>query len=451
MRKNPYFSWVYHFGRFWITFSYRYIFYRRVEIRGRENFRFDEPLIIAPNHQNALMDDLAMVTSLKQQPFYVARADLFHAKWIVWLFKVMHMMPIYRIRDGYETLEKDQEVFNRCGEIISAGNTLVIFPEGNHNAQRFFRPLKKGLARIAFQTEDRHDFTLGLKIIPTGLDFSNYDNVRGRLTVSYGTPITITDLKEVYRADPQRAMKELNRRITVNIEPHMIEIPWLDIYDSVMDLRRIYGRRFRELRNLPGKTLFNQFDADKEMIRLIAAVRESDPDGIALLNTRITEYRELIKKYNFRHHIPAHAPYSFWYLLLNTICLAIGFPFHIYSLINNYHLFRIPAWLSRHTFKDPQFRATIAYISSMAVLVPLFYILQTLVIGLIFNTWWIWLLYLMSLLPSGVYMLHYMFWNRKWRSRIRWTWHVSRRNPEILRIAELYREIHGQMDKWTLR
>ena len=448
MRKNPYFSWIYHYGRFWIRFSYRYLFYRRVEIRGRENFKPDEPLIFAPNHQNALMDDLAMVTTLKQQPFFVARADLFNAKWIVWFFKLAHMMPIWRIRDGYENLAKDQEVFDRCGEIISQGNTLSIFPEGNHNAQRFLRPLKKGMARIAFQTEDRHDFKLGLKVIPTGLDFSHYDNVRGTLTVSYGTPVTITDLKDLYRSDPQAALKELNRRIRVNLLPHMIDIPWLDLHDSVMFLRVMYGARFRELRKLPGKTLFDKFEGDKEMIRMIANLRESDPDGMALMNQRVTEYQALLKKNNYRDHIPANAPYSIGYLLFNTLWLGLGMPIHIYALINNYLLFRIPAWLSRHTFKDPQFRATIAYVSSMAILMPLFYGIQTLIIGLIFRTWWIWLVYLLTLLPSGIFMLHYMFENRKWRSRIRWAWKFRRKDKDVLRMAELRKLIHEQLDNW---
>jgi hypothetical protein len=37
-------------------------------------------------------------------------------------------------------------------------------------------------------------------------------------------PITITDLKDLYRSEPQKAMRELNKRIR-HIEPHMIEIP----------------------------------------------------------------------------------------------------------------------------------------------------------------------------------------------------------------------------------
>jgi len=446
MKKVENYSIGYDATRLWVNFSFRHIFYRRTEVRGRQKFRSDEPLLFAPNHQNALMDALVFVTTLPQEPIFLARADIFKSRFITRILNFLKMMPVYRIRDGFENLQKNQEVFDRCTEILRTGHSLCMFPEGNHSDKRFFRPLKKGLARIAFEAEDQCDFKLGLKIVPCGIDYSNYENVRGRLTVSYADPITITDLKEVYRSDPQRAMKELNNRIRINIEPHMIEIPWEDIYLMVMDLRMMYGKRFRELKKLPGKTLFDKFEGDKEMIRMIGRLRESHPEEIAGLNGLVMEYWKLLKKYNFRDHTVAHAPYGPLRLIWNTLILAIGFPLHIYSLINNYHLFRVPMWLSRTLFKDPQFRSTGAYVISMIGMMPLSYILQTLIVGLIFKTWWIWVGYFITLLPTAMYMIHYMFENRKWWSRMRFTRMMGKKSADALRMMELRQAIVSKMD-----
>lgn len=450
MKKVEKFSWIYHYGRWWIRFSYRNIFYRRTEVRGLEKFKPDEPIIFAPNHQNALMDALVFVTTIKQQPVFLSRADLFKNKRIARILNFLKMMPVYRIRDGFDTLGKNQEVFDRCSEILRTGHALCLFPEGNHNSQRWFRPLKKGLARIAFEAEDQSDFKLRLKIVPTGIDYSNYDNVRGRLTISYGEPITITDLKELYRSEPQKAMRELNNRIRKNIEPHMIEIPWLEVYDSIMALRLIYGPRYRQLLNLPSKTLFDKFEADKKMIRLLGEKREQDPDSMTCLNDQVNEYMGLLNKHNYRDHTVARAPYNPLKILWNTLWLGLGFPLHLFALITNYHLFRIPLYISRNLFKDPQFRATAAYVISMLVLMPISYFLMTLIIGLIFKSFWVWFPFLLSLLPAGVYMLHYMFENRKWRSKIRFTWFTSRKRPDELRLAKLRKDILEQMDHWVL-
>jgi len=446
MKKVEHYTFGYQFVRYWTSFAFKHIFYRRTDIRGRDKFKPNDPLLFAPNHQNALMDALVFVTTLSQQPIFLARADIFKNKIITRFLNFIKMMPVYRIRDGYENLAKNQEVFDRCTEILRTGHSLCMFPEGNHGDKRFFRPLKKGLARIAFEAENTCDFKLGLKIVPCGVDYSNYENVRGRLTVSYGDPITITDLKDLYHSDPQSALKELNNRIRINIEPHMIEIPWEDIYYMVMDLRVMYGERFRELKNLPGKTLFNKFDADKEMIRMIGRLRESHPEEIAGLNGLVMEYWKLLKKYNFRDHTIANQPYGPLRLIWNTLILAVGFPLHIYSLINNYHLYRIPMMLSRKLFKDPQFWSTGAFVISLLVMLPISYALQTLIVGLIFKTWWIWVGYFITLLPMALYMIHYMFENRKWWSRMRFTRMMGKKDADALRMMELRGEIVNKMD-----
>jgi hypothetical protein len=183
------------------------------------------------------------------------------------------------------------------------------------------------------------------------------------------------------------------------------------------------------------------------MIGRIGEMRESRPELIEEINQLATEYRGLLKKYNFREHIPARGPYSLLRLVWNTLMVGLGFPLHIYSLLNNYHLFRVPAWLSRTLFKDPQFRATGAYVISMAFMMPVCYGLQTLIVGLIFKTWWIWLAYLLTLLPAGLFMLHYMFENRKWRSRIRYMRMLRRNHPDAKRIVELRKAIVDRMDE----
>jgi 1-acyl-sn-glycerol-3-phosphate acyltransferase len=446
MKKVEHFSVGYFIARFWVKISYKYVYYRNVLVRGRNKFKPNDPIIFAPNHQNALMDALVFVTTLRQQPIFLARADIFNSKMITRFLNFIKMMPVYRIRDGYENLGKNTEVFDRCTEILKTGHSLCLFPEGNHNDKRFFRPLKKGLARIAFEAEDQCDFKLGLKIIPTGIDYSSYSNVRGRLTVSYGEPITITDLKDLYRSEPQHAMRELNRRIAVNIEPHMIEIPWEDIYETVMRLRIIYGARFRKRNKMKGLTLFHKFDGDKAMIRKIGALRESNPDAVAGLNSLVTDYWRLIRTMKLRDHTVGSAPYSFMKLFFNTLLLAVGFPLHLYSLINNYHLFRIPDLLAKKLFKDPQFRATGAYVISLMVMMPLFYGIQTLIVALIFKTWWIWVGYLALLLPTGIYMLHYMFEVRKWFARLRYTSMLLRKHPEAVKVLKMRREIVERMD-----
>jgi len=164
----------YQFLRAYIHITLRNLFLKDVEVRGIEKIDPKKPIILAPNHQNALVDALLVATSIKQQPVFLARADIFEKPIIVKILRYLKMLPVYRIRDGFDTLKKNEDIFEQCVNFLGGKNTLILFPEGNHANKRHFRPLKKGLARIAFEAESKNDFNLGLQVIPVGVDYSNY-------------------------------------------------------------------------------------------------------------------------------------------------------------------------------------------------------------------------------------------------------------------------------------
>lgn len=60
----------------YITLVHR-IYYKKVFVQGKENIPANKPVIFAPNHQNALMDALAVISTVNKQPVFLARADMF--------------------------------------------------------------------------------------------------------------------------------------------------------------------------------------------------------------------------------------------------------------------------------------------------------------------------------------------------------------------------------------
>lgn len=434
-----------------MKFSFRKLFYRRFEIRGREKFHWKEPLIFAPNHQNAAMDALIFVTILRQQPVFLSRADLFVNPMIRSILTILKMMPVWRIRDGFRSVPQNEETFKKCAVVLAHRKTLILFPEGNHDDKRRIRPLQKGLARIAFETELESDFKLGLKVVPVGIDYSDYEKVRGRVTVSFGDPIRVADLEPHFRKDPQIAYRELNRIITERIRPHMIDIPWTDVYDTVMDLRTIYGKRFRELLELPGKTLFNKFDADKLLIAMISRIREHEDEALLKIHEKTERYRQLLKKLKLRDHVPGNAPYPLSRMIRDTLLLILGFPLMAAGFVSNFHLVKFPEWVSRNLFKDPQFKATVAYILSFPVMFPIFYALQSLLIWVLFKSWIILLVYMATLLPGAIFIIHYYFWFKKWRARLRFNRMMKQKNADAIEMTSLRKEIIEGMDLLTAK
>jgi len=448
MRPVDKYSPGYAIARGWVQLTLRNIFYRKVQVRGKEHLVKGKPLLIAPNHQNALMDALMVLMAIREQPIFLARADIFKKNFLSRILNWMKIMPVYRIRDGYDSLQKNDEIFEKCANVLGKGRTLIIFPEGNHGDRRTLRMLKKGLARVAFGAEQARDFKLGLQVIPAGVDYSAYEKFRARATVSFGEPINMSDFTDLYQEDAQKGMKALNEKIREGLFPHMMEIPWDDIYQEIMDIRSIYSIRFRKNNHLPGKNLFQKFDADKLLVEKISESLKQQESRVKNICTKVKEYQALITKTKMRDHVIRKPPYGIFNLLVQGFGLLVGYPLYLYGMINNYLIFKVPDVFSRR-MKDKQFLSSIAYVLAFVVMLPIFYLLQTLIIAWVIPWAWAPWAYLITLIPTGLYAIHYAFGFKKWWSRIVFSWKKSKKNPDFLNLIRMRKEIVQELDELT--
>jgi hypothetical protein len=99
----------------------------------------------------------------------------------------MRMMPIYRLRDGRETLSKNEAVFKRCAALFSQREQLLLFPEANHSLRRQVRPLSKGFTRILAQSYEQYP-KLEIAIVPVGMNYQAAAHFPDRVALYFGHP-----------------------------------------------------------------------------------------------------------------------------------------------------------------------------------------------------------------------------------------------------------------------
>jgi 1-acyl-sn-glycerol-3-phosphate acyltransferase len=176
-----------------------WIFYRRIEVKFRERIPGDRPVLLAPNHQNALMDAMAPLLTTSHDPVFLARADIFKKKFVAGILRLFKILPVYRIRDGASELGKNEDVFQEAMDVLLRKKCPVaIMPEGNHGNKRRLRPLVKGIFRVAFQAQEQFGEQPGVVIVPVGIDYSNYSIFRGKLFVQFGEPIEVNKYYSSY-------------------------------------------------------------------------------------------------------------------------------------------------------------------------------------------------------------------------------------------------------------
>ena len=252
-------------------FWHNNVFYRKVIVSGRENINPDHHLIFAPNHQNALMDALAVLFTHKGQPVFLARADIFKRKTIASILYFLKILPVYRIRDGFSSLKGNDEIFLKTIDVFKNKNGLVILPEGDHSGFRRLRQLKKGICRVAFQSDEATGFNLKIKIIPVGLEFSNYSRFRQVLTVVYGKPIEVSEFYDLYKESPERALNELRSKLSQEMKNNMIHIESEEDYEAIDELRSMINGRFSD------DIRFPKFFRDRILINKLNLLKSSDP------------------------------------------------------------------------------------------------------------------------------------------------------------------------------
>lgn len=153
---------------------------------------WDKPLLLLPNHQNALLDPLILAAYLPIKPYFLTRSDVFVHPVLNAILGFFRMLPIYRLRDGRHTLTGNQVIFRRCADLLCESQAILVFPEANHKLERRVRPLSKGFTRILFaaldQCPDQEVF-----LLPVGVNYENAAGFPDSVSFYFGNPIGGSD------------------------------------------------------------------------------------------------------------------------------------------------------------------------------------------------------------------------------------------------------------------
>jgi 1-acyl-sn-glycerol-3-phosphate acyltransferase len=386
-------------------FWHNNVFYRKVIVLGRENINDNDPLIFAPNHQNALMDALAVLFTHKGQPIFLARADIFKRKTIAAILYFLKILPVYRLRDGFSSLKGNDEIFIKTIDVLKNKNGVVILPEGDHAGFRRLRQLKKGICRVAFQSDEATGFSLKIKIIPVCLEFSNYSRFRQVLTVAYGKPIEVSDYYESYKVNPERALNELRSRLSDEMKGIMIHIESEEDYEAIDELRSMINGRFSDDIRIP------KLIRDRILVNKMNQLRSSDPELYRRICSLSLKVKEKAKELNTSYRLLEKKKHPLGWLIAGMIGIVITFPLFIYGNIFNLTFLEIPNIQVRKT-KDPQFHSSIRYGISLVlafVFLPAYLILSL----LLFSTWWLGFLIFLTLPISGLFAWNYYLQYRR--------------------------------------
>ncbi len=181
----------------------------RVRAIGRDNVPRRGPVILAANHIS-FCDSLFLPLVLWRRVTYVAKAEYFDSWRTAWFFRAAGQIPMRR--DGGSASER---ALAAARDVLQAGGTLGIYPEGTRSPDgRLYRG-HTGVARLALEC--------GVPVVPVGIVGTTAVQPRGSLwlrpfrhvEVRFGKPLDAR--RFAGRADDPMALRAFTDELMFEI------------------------------------------------------------------------------------------------------------------------------------------------------------------------------------------------------------------------------------------
>lgn len=299
------------------------IFFRHIHMHGLENIPTKGPLIIAANHPTAFIEPCLAACFQKRTLNFIVRGDIFKNPFYIKMLKSLHLIPIFRFKDGYANLKNNQETFKYCNEVLKEEKTIFILAEGRTIQEKKLRPIQKGPARMAFGAYDAYGIE-DTVIIPLGFTYEMANVWRKDVMIQCGAPIYLKDYIKEYKENPNQAIQSLTDSLGTKLKETIVNIdqiseePICDLLFDVIENERkksVFPILIKNNKSLIAEQLianrFNQLAQQKK----------------ELLTQSILKYKNLLEKYRILDsNVKCGHSFSLIKVILSVLCLVFCLP-----------------------------------------------------------------------------------------------------------------------------
>jgi glycerol-3-phosphate O-acyltransferase/dihydroxyacetone phosphate acyltransferase len=423
---------VYIVLRFLTYFLLR-VYYRKVYISNTALIRGNKPVILACNHPNTFMDAIVLSVLLKQPLYFLTRSDMFRSPLARWILTQMHLIPIYRLKEGAENLHKNKETFDRCFQILKHNGIVLIFSEGASVQEKRLRPLKKGTARLAFGAAlEEKAPAPDLQVIPVGINYTHASLFRKELMIGISAPIDVQQFSHTYTANPAKAFVYFNEVLTMGLQQNIITIEekaLAPLTERLFEIDRnndidFYRFRWR-------KSDISRLRTEQAIASSVNHVAHYAPQALNELQQNISHYFNLLGTLGLDDKELSRNRSSLWLILLMTL----SFPLFVTGYLANYLPVWLAAYIARTKVKKVEYFSSVR-MSSGFFLYLIYYPLVVLAIFILFTP--VVAAATAFLLPTcGYYSLFYLEWFRYARQAIKYQKIKNQQYEDLKNLVEL--------------
>jgi hypothetical protein len=330
-------------------------------------------------------------------------------------------MPAFRMRDGMENLGKNNEIFERCVEVLHHNKALGIMPEGNQGEERKLRPFSKGIFRIAFAAQQKYGLQPAVKIIPVGIDIGDFVKFGKHIIINIGKPIEVSDYIKDFTENSAAATNNIRDRLSSDLSNLTLDLATDIHYQCFETAVDVANTSVLNTLNLPNKTVY-RFVARQKTANKLLDLEINAPDKIEELELYCAQYSESLQKMNLKTWTLEQKPYKLKDLIVDGLLLLGTSTIFIYGFLLNVLPFMLPVLLRKALKVEfVGFHRSIQFVFGIIFTFPIFYLLQTLMFCLVFNApFWLAICFFGSQFLFGKWAFQWYREAKKFSAKIRY-------------------------------
>jgi hypothetical protein len=313
------------------------------------------------------MDALIILASDKKPKVFVARADIFKNPTLAKVFRFFKIMPIMRMRDGFDEVKKNNKTIEQATEVLKDKVPFCIFPEGTHQTKYSLQPISKGIFRIALQAQALMP-DMPLYIVPVGIRYGSFWRYRSSVQVKFGEPIKVGDcIAQNSDKTPQELMNIMRVSLEERMKETIVYIPNNEDYDATYEIcAATVNEQVKTIRNnRKAKTLELQSDANNKTIKQIIALKQSNPEIAEKIISLGNDAADLRKSKNIslKSVVARHSALS---NIFKSLFLLVTLPYTVAAAVCTLPLILLCNAIFKK-FKDQAFRNSVRLVTNLLV------------------------------------------------------------------------------------
>ena len=346
----------------------------------------------------------------------MARGDFFKNPIAAKLLRGVHIIPVFRLRDGgFSGLRNNYESFGKAFQVLAQKKTLMILAEGRCIHEKRLRPIRKGTARIALGALDTTELD-EVYIVPVGVNFTYADRLRSDVLINCGKPIKASVYLKDYQENATPAINELTEELRKRLSEEVVIIDNIEDEPLVENVLRLYRTEHPQPSGKFLRPSQEQLRGEKRISEAINTLQDHEKQAL----TRDThDYFSRLERMRIddpalrgRYRKEQQQTGRIFLGILPALLLLI---WHLPPVL-------LVQWLAGTKIKTVEFSGPVRWASLMVVY--LVYILLWLITALVIGSWWPVAIAALGFL-SASYIIKFVEKTQRWL--LAWR---ARRQPE---------------------